>query len=93
MGLSEWGRQTSEQAVERETGKGTRISSVVKWGRGPQRCVALSRHLVASAMMAACCNSTSEAAASAGLGKGSMLRACFLLPSKLSSVWLVQLWN
>lgn len=32
MELSEWGRQTSDQAIEREIGKGTRMSSVVKWG-------------------------------------------------------------
>lgn len=30
MELSEWGRQTSELAIEREIGKGTRMASVVK---------------------------------------------------------------
>lgn len=30
MELSEWGRQTSEQVIEREIGRGTRMSSAAK---------------------------------------------------------------
>lgn len=70
------------------------MSPVVKWGCGPQRSVALIRYLVTRAVMAVfIANSTSGAATSARLGKGNLLSAYFLLPSKLSSVWLVQLWN
>lgn len=84
--LSGWGRQTYE-LEDQEMGKNRRRSSVVRWASCPQ--VGLPAGPNEFGDSSVCCQHTQPSWA----GECMLRSADFLLPSKLSPLWLGQLRN
>lgn len=88
--LHEWGRQTSEQAVEREIGE-AQEGLLCEMGVSASGLCSTQQALVSSVLRPGFISSITPGTSLCQVGKGRMLSACFRLPSKLSSVWLVPL--